>query len=324
MPKNAVISISHIRRLGCSVILLSGLAAAQTPNPPASAEVPVSRAAVQPSETHPAEPPAEPAANPTPCARPAELFDIDEYDGPLNQVVARFTRKLEIKTVHPPHKKPHTPLCALSVNEKFHLFTENTFEPVNFLDAGWDAWQAQATNDDPSLGQGVAGFGKRYGIALLDNVSGDFFNTFLYPSVFRQDPRYYRRGSGGFYIRLGYALRHTFVAHGDSGHLMPNYSEWFGTASAKALSNMYHPGNERGFGTVAQRAGISISTDMAYDVAREFWPEITRTLHLPFRPRQTESAIQPTVPVEPTKHPLDAAKPAPVPANSGSLDSIHQ
>jgi hypothetical protein len=267
----------------------------------------------------------EPALNTSPCARPAELFDIDEYDGPLNKLVARFTRKLEIKTVHAPHRKPRTPLCALSVNEKFHLFMEDTLEPVNFVDAGWDAVLAQAANDDPTFGQGVAGFGKRYGVSLLDNVAGDFLNTFLYPSVFRQDPRYYRLGHGSFHQRLGYALRHTFVAHSDAGHLMPNYSEWFGTTSAKALSNLYHPGNERGFGTVAQRSGISISTDMAYDVAREFWPEITRKLHLPFRPRQNEWAANPVAPpTDPAKHSPDAAKPALPAANSGSVDATHQ
>ena len=302
--------------------MLSGcLAAGQTPSLPAPAEVAATPAVIQPATIQPI---IEPAANPSPCAQPAELFDIDEYDGPLNQLVARFTRKLEIKTVHAPHKKPRTPLCALSLNEKFHLFIQDTFEPVNFLDAGWDAALAQAANDDPTFGQGVAGFGKRYGVSLLDNVSGDFFNTFLYPSVFRQDPRYYRLGHGRFYQRLGYAVRHTFVAHGDSGHLMPNYSEWFGTASAKALSNLYHPGNERGFGTVAERAGFSISTDMAFDVAREFWPEITRKLHLPFRPRQNEWATNPPAPANPAKHPIEAAKPAPVPGNSGSVDASHQ
>jgi hypothetical protein len=305
-----------------SGLVLSGCLAAQAPAPPASVDSSSTRATLQPNETPPS---FELAANPVPCARPAELFDIDEYDGPLNQWVARFTRKLEIKTVHAPHKKPRKPLCALSVNEKFHLFMEDTFEPVNFLDAGWDAVLAQAANDDPTFGQGVAGFGKRYGVSLLDNVSGDFFNTFLYPSVFRQDPRYYRLGHGPFYQRLGHALRHTFVAHGDSGHLMPNYSEWLGTASAKALSNLYHPGNERGFGTVAERTGISISTDMVYDVAREFWPEITRKLHLPFRPRQNEWATNPSAPANPVRPPSEAPRPAPLPGAATAVDaSAHQ
>jgi len=291
------------------------------PDPAGTVDVAGSPAVLQPVADQPT---ILPAITPNPCARPAEVFDIDEYDGPLTQLVARFTRKLEIKTVHAPHKKPHTPLCALSANEKFHLFMEDTLEPVNFLDAGWDAALAQASNDDPTFGQGVAGYGKRYGASLLDNVAGDFFNTFLYPSIFQQDPRYYRLGHGSFQQRLGHALRHTFVAHGDSGHLMPNYSEWFGTASAKALSNLYHPGNERGFGTVAERAGMSITTDMAWDVAREFWPEITHKLHLPFRPRQNEWATTTPAPAEPVKRLPDAAKPAPLPSNSGAVDATHQ
>src|SRR5205085_4141023 len=116
-PTETVISISHIQRLGLLGVLLSGcLAAGQTPSLPAPAEVAATPAVIQPATIQPI---IEPAANPSPCAQPAELFDIDEYDGPLNQLVARFTRKLEIKTVHAPHKKPRTPLYALSVNEKF-------------------------------------------------------------------------------------------------------------------------------------------------------------------------------------------------------------
>jgi hypothetical protein len=294
-------------------VLLSGvLIFGQAPTPVPSAsnnDVSNSSPAIQPAST--------------PCASPAEVFDIDEYDGPFNKLVARFTRKLEIKTVHAPHKKPHTPLCSLDMSGKFHLFLENSFEPVNFLDAGWDAAIAQISDDDPPFGQGAAGFGKRYGVALLDNLSGDFFNTFFYPAVFQQDPRYYRLGHGSFHVRFFHALRHTFVAHGDSGHLMPNYSEWFGTASAKALSNLYHPGNERGFGTTAQRAGISISTDMAFDVFREFWPEITHKLHLPFRPRQNEWATNSPAAVDPAKRSPEIAKPAPSAANP-AVDATHQ
>jgi hypothetical protein len=63
---------------------------------------------------------------------------------------------------------------------------------------------------------------------------------------------------------------------------MFNYSEWLGTASAVALSNAYHPGNQRGFAPAARLAGYSILTDMGYDTLREFWPEISRKFKLPF------------------------------------------
>jgi len=64
---------------------------------------------------------------------------------------------------------------------------------------------------------------------------------------------------------------------------MPNYSEWFGTVSSTAVSNLYHPGNLRGFGPSASRVGFSVANDVAWDVLREFWPEVAHKLHLPFR-----------------------------------------
>src|SRR5215471_9347124 len=62
-----------------------------------------------------------------PCARPAEMFDIDEYDGPFHNLVSGFSRKLENKTVVASHPHPHLPPCALSAREKFGLFFSTSF-----------------------------------------------------------------------------------------------------------------------------------------------------------------------------------------------------
>lgn len=64
---------------------------------------------------------------------------------------------------------------------------------------------------------------------------------------------------------------------------MINASEWLGTASAVALSNTYHPGNQRGFASAARRVGFSFAQDVGFDLLREFWPEIARKFKLPFR-----------------------------------------
>ena len=234
-----------------------------------------------------------------PCIKPAEILDINDYSGPFSNLVSGFSEKLERKTVKQPSKKARVRPCTLSARDKFRLFAENSSEPVNFLGAGWDAAWAQLDHDDPSFGQGARGYLRRYDAALIGNVTGEFFNTFLYPAIFHQDPRYYRLGTGSLHHRLAHAIRHVFVAHSDSGHLMFNYSEWMGTASSKALSNLYHPGNERGFGTTAQRAGFSITSDMATDVLKEFWPEISRKCRLPFKrhdamPAPAAAAMPPT------------------------------
>jgi hypothetical protein len=222
-----------------------------------------------------------------PCAKPAVTFDMDDYNGPFSKLVGSFSQKVEIKTVHQPGRHHQGALpCSLNASDKFHLFVQNTFEPISFIGASWDAGWAHVDRDDPSFGSGATGYSKRYAAALADNVADDFFSTFLYPSIFHQDPRYYRLGRGTVHQRLGHALRHVFVAHSDSGSLMFNYSEWLGTASSKTFSNLYHPGNERGVGSIASRGGVSIATDMGWDVFREFWPEIAHKFHLPFKNRE--------------------------------------
>ncbi len=226
-----------------------------------------------------------PPAESKPCVEPAPLFSADDYDGPFNKLVVYFSRKLEIKTVRAPNRHAPKKLCALDAGGKFDLFVSNSFEPVNFIGAGFNAGIAQAENDDPTFGQGMAGYGQRYAAALADSLSSDFFHTFAFPVLFHQDPRYYRRGEGSAGHRLAHALSHVFVAHADSGGRMFNFSEWMGTASSVALANTYHPGNRRGFAPAARRTAISIGSDMGFDVLREFWPEVVRKCKLPFRDR---------------------------------------
>jgi hypothetical protein len=221
----------------------------------------------------------------SPCLRPAPLFSAADYEGPLRKLVVYFSRKPEIATVHLPGRRRGLTLCALDASEKFRLFTQNSIEPVTFVAAAFNSGLAQAQDDDPSFGQGTVGYAKRYGAALGDDVSSNFFHTFLFPVVFRQDPRYYRRLEGSGTRRLGHALSHVFVADGDSGKKMFNFSEWLGTSSSVILSNSYHPGNSRGLQPAVRRIGLSIASDMGFDVLREFWPEIVHKLKLPFRER---------------------------------------
>jgi hypothetical protein len=88
---------------------------------------------------------------------------------------------------------------------------------------------------------------------------------------------------GGSRRRVLHALAHALVARSDNGNAMFNASEWLGTTSSVALSNLYHPGNERGFAPSAEQVGYNVAEDIGFDVLREFWPEIARTFRLPFR-----------------------------------------
>jgi hypothetical protein len=218
-----------------------------------------------------------------PCVEPPPMVRIEDYDGPLKKVVGTFSRPLERKSVHPTQFKAGAKLCTLTLKGKFVLFVQDSFDPVTFLGSAFDAGLDQAQDNDPSYGQGAEGYGRRFGADFTGGASSRFFKDFAYPSIFSEDPRYYRlaRGSGG--KRLLHAMAHAVVAHRDDGRHMFNFSEWLGTASSAVLNNTYHPDNRRGFAPAAERVSYSILQDMGYDVLREFWPEISKKFRLPFR-----------------------------------------
>jgi hypothetical protein len=219
------------------------------------------------------------------------MVTLQDYNGPFEKTVGLFTQQLERKSVHLPHYKPGVILCSLELKDKFLLFVRDSYEPIVFLNSAFNAGLEQADNDDPTFGQGAAGYGKRFAADFADQASFRFFKDFAYPSLFREDPRYYRMGQGNGGKRLLHALGHAFVAHADNGNRMFNFSEWLGTASAVSLSNMYHPGNQRGFAPSARGVGYDVLEDMGFNVVREFWPEISHKLKLPFRDEPADSTI---------------------------------
>ena len=228
-----------------------------------------------------------------PCIQPPPTVSLEDYNGPLKKIVGLFAQDLELKSVHPPHYKPGVALCSLVLRDKFILFVRDSFDPVTFLAAGFDAGLDQAQKHDPSFGQGMAGYGKRVGANYVDQASVRFFKDFAYSSIFHEDPRYYRLMHGSTGRRFLHAVEHAFVARRDNGNRTFNFSEWLGTVSAIALSNTYHPGNQRGFAPAARQASYSVAEDIGFDVLREFWPEIARKFKLPFRTEPVPKEFDP-------------------------------
>ena len=221
-----------------------------------------------------------------PCVQPPHTVSWQDYEGPFAKFIGIFARKLEYKSVHSPHYQPGSVLCTLTIEDKFVFFLEDSVQPANFLTAGFNAGISQAENNDPSYGQGAAGYGKRFGASLAGQASGEFFKDFIYPTIFSEDPRYYRMAHGSKEKRLFHALSHSVIAYRDKDATkMFNFSEWLGTASAVVLANSYHPDNRRGVGPAAERIGVSVGSDAGFDVLREFWPEVARKFKLPFRDR---------------------------------------
>ena len=227
-----------------------------------------------------------------PCLEPPPLLRWQDYQGPFQKVVGVFAGKLELKSAHPPHYKPGTVLCSLEVKDKFMLFVRDTFDPISFLAAAFEAGWDQAANRDPTFGQGPEGYGKRFGADFAGQTTWRFFTDFAYPTIFSEDPRYYRLIHGTGRRRFLHAVEHTFVAQRDSGKHMFNISQWLGTATAVALNDAYHPGNQRGLTPALRVSGYALATGMGFDVLREFWPDIARKLRMPFRDAREQPATE--------------------------------
>jgi len=218
-----------------------------------------------------------------PCFEPPPIIRWQDYQGKFRKSVGLFARKLERKTVPRPHYKAGALLCTLVAKDKFRLFMRNTLDPASFLSMGFYAGLDQAQDNYPSFGQGAAGYGKRFGANFAGLAASSLFGDFVYPTILREDPRYYRLAHGARGKRLLHALGHVFVANRENGTHMVNAAQWLTAATVATLSNTYSPDNERGVGPAAQRVGYAAIHTMTFDVLREFWPEIARKFKLPFR-----------------------------------------
>lgn len=248
----------------------------QEPKQPTSAARPIREEAVK-----------NPVA---PCLEPPPGLRWDDFNGTFAKSVGVFARKLERKSIHGPrykrgalHYKPGELLCTLATKDKFKLFVADTLDPATFLGAGFNAGISQAENNSPSYGQGAAGYGKRMGANMAGQSSSEFFKDFAYPTIFSEDPRYYRLAHGSGEKRFLHAMAHAFVTYRVDGTYGFNLTEWLGTTSAVVLSNTYRPNNRRGFFPAAQRVGYGVSSDAGFDILREFWPEIARKFGLAYR-----------------------------------------
>jgi len=157
--------------------------------------------------------------------------------------------------------------------KKLWIASKDSFDyPIWLLAAGF-AGMYQFENEEPSFGQGVKGYFKRYGTSLVDQSMGNMLTEGVFPSLLHEDPRYFRQGVGGKWHRVGYALTRILVTRTDSGTKRFNYSEFLGNSIAVAVSNAYYP-DDRTAGDSLQKLGLQLGTDAISNVMKEFWPDV--------------------------------------------------
>ena len=163
----------------------------------------------------------------------------------------------------------------LTAKEKFKIANQDVSDRGTFVLAAAFAGEGMLTKSSPSFGHGVEGYSQYFVTSFCDLAVGDYMTEAIFPALLHQDPRYFRRGAGSGWSRLGYAMGQIFWTHKDSGGAQFNLSEIGGNATAVALSNAYYRDGRTAADNLS-RLGTQIGADMAGNILKEFWPDLRR------------------------------------------------
>jgi len=171
------------------------------------------------------------------------------------------------------HKYPDSPsYTPLSRQEKFEYFRQGAKSGYTFISAGVTAasWHAYG---DPPYGPGMNGAWKSYGAALGQRELGMFLQRYAMPALFREDPRYFAApASDGVFKRGVYAASRLVLTKADSGAQRLNCAYLIGGLGSALISNSFI--RQRDYGAVSRDFLVGMTTDAAYNIAREFWPSL--------------------------------------------------
>jgi hypothetical protein len=129
----------------------------------------------------------------------------------------------------------------------------------------------------PKYGRGGGAYGKRFGAALADFGTQNFFSAGILASLLHQDPRYFRKGSeAGLMHRILYSVSRVAITRQDSGRTAFNASGIFGMALGIAASNSYYPTRSVRGSVMAGRVETSLLGGVTGNLMSEFWPDIQK------------------------------------------------
>jgi hypothetical protein len=179
----------------------------------------------------------------------------------------------------------------LNAKQKFRLAWKTAVDPFTLVGVAALAGVEQATNTFEGYGQGAQGYFKRVGASYADVVTGTFVGSAMLPSLLKQDPRYFYKGTGSTRSRLLYALASPVICKGDNMRWQPNYSDVAGSFASAGISYLYYPRSDRnGAGLVMQNSLIRLGEIAFEGVLQEF---VIRRLTPHLRNRASTGAKDP-------------------------------
>lgn len=176
--------------------------------------------------------------------------------------------------INGPEVKPLTP------KEKARLAARNVLDPFNAITIAGNAAIAIGSDSHSAYGPGIPGFWRYTGVSYTEDLTSEFFGTFLIPSIFHQDPHYHRMPHAPIPRRILNAIVQVGWTRSDSGKGIPNYSTFVGAPIDAEIANLYVPGLETDLPTTAARVVTGYALAPTDNFVTEFLPDVARRIHV--------------------------------------------
>ena len=160
--------------------------------------------------------------------------------------------------------------APLTPKLKFQLAWKSVIDPMTIVGVGALAGIYQAADEYGGYGQGAEGYAKRFGATYGSVFIGTFIDSAVLPSLLKQDPRYFYRGTGSKKSRLLYALGNAVICKGDNKKYQPNYSAIVGSFITSGITYTYTPASDRSASLLVQSALIRIAEGSVAGLFQEF------------------------------------------------------
>ena len=174
-------------------------------------------------------------------------------------------------------RNPLTP-HELTFGERVEIYRRSVFSPLTFIGPAFGAGIGLWENEPAEWGQGMAGYGRRFGSSIGRTLSNKTI-VFGIAAIDGEDPRYIPSEENGLLARSRHAVVSTFVSQRGDGSHMPAISVFAGAYGSAFIANTWYPPSKATTRHALEQGSSKLASTVGFHLLHEFWPDIRAKLH---------------------------------------------
>lgn len=161
----------------------------------------------------------------------------------------------------------------MTMSERSRYYLLKAVGPAAILRSVTAGAFAQRGNTPKEWGQGAQAYGERVGNALAVHIIRESLE-FGASTALHEDNRYVPSTDRSFFKRTRYAVGAIFIAHNAAGSEHFAYSRVGSVLGSAFISRLWQPRSQDSAGSAMVSFGLTMATDIGWNVFREFSPSL--------------------------------------------------